>query len=115
MQGSYEFKAEIELLSRVHHKNLVSLIGFCFERGEQMLVYEYVPNGTLKDVISGTYIHHTHQLKGSVWVCFYSLIELDAFSCTLWEIFNFSGYLFPTSQFSYLNPKYPTQAFFILL
>ncbi|KAK7303488.1 hypothetical protein RJT34_14395 [Clitoria ternatea] len=53
MQGGLEFKTEIELLSRVHHKNLVSLIGFCFDQGEQMLVYEYVPNGTLKDTLSG--------------------------------------------------------------
>ncbi|KAG6652347.1 hypothetical protein I3843_05G000300 [Carya illinoinensis] len=53
MQGGLEFKTEIELLSRVHHKNLVSLVGFCFDQGEQMLVYEYVPNGTLKDSLSG--------------------------------------------------------------
>ena len=54
MQGGIEFKTEIELLSRVHHKNLVSLIGFCFDQGEEMLVYEYVSNGTLKDSLSGT-------------------------------------------------------------
>ncbi|RWR90742.1 putative leucine-rich repeat receptor-like protein kinase [Cinnamomum micranthum f. kanehirae] len=53
MQGGLELKTEIELLSRVHHKNLVNLIGFCFEKEEQMLVYEYVPNGTLKDSLSG--------------------------------------------------------------
>ncbi|XP_017437263.2 leucine-rich repeat receptor protein kinase HPCA1 isoform X2 [Vigna angularis] len=53
MQGGLEFKTEIELLSRVHHKNLVSLIGFCFEQGEQMLIYEYVANGTLKDTLLG--------------------------------------------------------------
>nr|POE45298.1 putative leucine-rich repeat receptor-like protein kinase [Quercus suber] len=53
LQGGHEFKTEIELLSRVHHKNLVSLVGFCFEQGEQMLVYEYVSNGTLKDSLSG--------------------------------------------------------------
>ena len=41
MHGGLEFKTEIELLSRVHHKNLVGLVGFCFEEGEQMLVYEY--------------------------------------------------------------------------
>ncbi|XP_057753124.1 leucine-rich repeat receptor protein kinase HPCA1-like [Arachis stenosperma] len=52
-QGRLEFKAEIELLSRVHHKNLVTLIGFCFEHEEQMLVYEFVPNGTLKDTLTG--------------------------------------------------------------
>ena len=56
-QGELEFKNEIELLSRVHHKNLVSLLGFCFEKGEQILVYEYVTNGSLKDSFSGTSIH----------------------------------------------------------
>lgn len=54
MQGGLEFKTEIELLSRVHHKNLVGLVGFCFEQGEQMLVYEYIPNGTLRESLSGT-------------------------------------------------------------
>ncbi|XP_004301588.1 PREDICTED: probable leucine-rich repeat receptor-like protein kinase At5g49770-like [Fragaria vesca subsp. vesca] len=53
IQGGHQFKSEIELLSRVHHKNLVSLVGFCFDRDEQMLVYEYVANGTLKDSLSG--------------------------------------------------------------
>ncbi|XP_065849483.1 leucine-rich repeat receptor protein kinase HPCA1-like isoform X1 [Euphorbia lathyris] len=53
LQGGVEFKTEIELLSRVHHKNLVSLLGFCFERGEQMLVYEFVANGSLGDSLSG--------------------------------------------------------------
>ncbi|XP_073040509.1 LOW QUALITY PROTEIN: leucine-rich repeat receptor protein kinase HPCA1-like [Primulina eburnea] len=53
MQGRDEFKNEIELLSRVHHKNLVGLLGFCFEHGEQMLVYEYMANGTLRESLSG--------------------------------------------------------------
>ncbi|EPS61254.1 hypothetical protein M569_13543, partial [Genlisea aurea] len=52
-QGGLEFKTEIELLSRVHHKNVVGLVGFCFEQGEQMLVYEFIVNGTLKDSLSG--------------------------------------------------------------
>ena len=54
MQGGLEFKTELELLSRVHHKNVVGLVGFCFEHGEQMLVYEFVPNGSLKESLSGT-------------------------------------------------------------
>lgn len=53
MQGAAEFKNEIELLSRVHHKNLVSLVGFCYEQGEQMLVYEYISNGTLRENLMG--------------------------------------------------------------
>ncbi|XP_074275093.1 leucine-rich repeat receptor protein kinase HPCA1-like isoform X2 [Silene latifolia] len=54
MQGSREFKNEIELLSRVHHKNLVKLMGFCYAQGEQMLVYEFIPNGTLMESLLGT-------------------------------------------------------------
>ncbi|XP_020203402.2 probable LRR receptor-like serine/threonine-protein kinase At1g06840 [Cajanus cajan] len=53
LQGQKEFLTEIELLSRLHHRNLVSLIGYCNEEGEQMLVYEFMPNGTLRDWISG--------------------------------------------------------------
>lgn len=52
-QGGLEFKTEIELLSRIHHINLLELIGFCFQKGERMLVYEFMPNGTLKDCLSG--------------------------------------------------------------
>lgn len=59
-QGALEFKTEIELLSRVHHKNVVSLIGFCFNKGEQMLVYEYITNGTLKDSLTGMMNTHEH-------------------------------------------------------
>ncbi|TQD84894.1 hypothetical protein C1H46_029507 [Malus baccata] len=53
MQGGLEFKTEVELLSRVHHKNVVGLLGFCFEQGEQMLVYEFMPNGALRESLSG--------------------------------------------------------------
>ncbi|RLN31107.1 wall-associated receptor kinase-like 14 isoform X1 [Panicum miliaceum] len=38
---------EIKLISSVSHPNLVRLLGCCLDRGEQILVYEYVPNGTL--------------------------------------------------------------------
>ncbi|GAB4833107.1 hypothetical protein Ancab_031353 [Ancistrocladus abbreviatus] len=53
LQGTREFLTEIELLSRLHHRNLVSLVGYCGEAGEQMLVYEFMSNGTLRDWISG--------------------------------------------------------------
>lgn len=64
-QGAVEFKNEIELLSRVHHKNLVSLIGFCYEQGEQMLVYEYVSNGTLRHNLQarGIYLDWKKRLR----------------------------------------------------
>ncbi|XP_065011774.1 leucine-rich repeat receptor protein kinase HPCA1-like isoform X2 [Musa acuminata AAA Group] len=52
-QGNQEFKTEIEMLSRVHHKNLVSLVGLCIDHNEEIVVYEYVPNGTLRESLSG--------------------------------------------------------------
>ncbi|KAJ0088589.1 hypothetical protein Patl1_31598 [Pistacia atlantica] len=52
LQGQKEFLTEIKLLSRLHHRNLVSLLGYCDEEEEQMLVYEFMPNGTLRDWLS---------------------------------------------------------------
>ncbi|XP_047321276.1 probable LRR receptor-like serine/threonine-protein kinase At1g06840 [Impatiens glandulifera] len=52
LQGQTEFLTEIEILSRLHHRNLVSLVGYCDEDGEQMLVYEFMSNGTVRDCIS---------------------------------------------------------------
>lgn len=53
MQGANEFKTEIEILSRVHHKNLVGLVGYCYDQGEQMLVYEFMINGTMREWLAG--------------------------------------------------------------
>ncbi|CAI9776537.1 unnamed protein product [Fraxinus pennsylvanica] len=55
LQGEKEFLTEIELLSRLHHRNLVHLLGYCDEGGEQMLIYEFVSNGTLRDHLSGKF------------------------------------------------------------
>ena len=45
--GDREFWAEVTIIARMHHLNLVRLWGFCAEKGRRILVYEYVPNGSL--------------------------------------------------------------------
>ncbi|KAB1225886.1 L-type lectin-domain containing receptor kinase IV.2 [Morella rubra] len=46
-QGMKEFVAEIISLGRLRHRNLVQLLGYCRRRGELLLVYDYMPNGSL--------------------------------------------------------------------
>ncbi|QCE16101.1 serine/threonine-protein kinase PBS1 [Vigna unguiculata] len=52
-QGEREFQAEVETISRVHHKHLVELVGYCVAGAERMLVYEFVPNNTLEFHLHG--------------------------------------------------------------
>ncbi|KAE8699430.1 Kinase superfamily protein isoform 3 [Hibiscus syriacus] len=51
--GGQEFLAEVEMLSRLHHRNLVKLIGICTEDNIHCLVYELVPNGSLESHLHG--------------------------------------------------------------
>ena len=46
-----DFWAEASIIARMHHLNLVRLWGFCAEKGQRMLVYEFIPNGSLDKYI----------------------------------------------------------------
>ncbi|KAK1397943.1 Protein kinase domain-containing protein [Heracleum sosnowskyi] len=53
LNGDRDFVSEIEMLSRLHHRNLVKLIGICTEGHTRCLVYEVVPNGSVESHLHG--------------------------------------------------------------
>lgn len=56
-QGEREFKAEVEIISRIHHRYLVSLVGYCISDSRRLLVYDYVPNNNLYYHLHGKLLH----------------------------------------------------------
>lgn len=52
-QGEKEFQTEVSLLGRLHHRNLVNLVGYCVDKGQHMLIYEFMSNGSLANLLYG--------------------------------------------------------------
>uniref|UniRef100_A0A8R7PF00 non-specific serine/threonine protein kinase n=1 Tax=Triticum urartu TaxID=4572 RepID=A0A8R7PF00_TRIUA len=52
-QGNKEFLVEVLMLSLLHHQNLVNLVGYCADGEQRLLVYEYMPLGSLEDHLHG--------------------------------------------------------------
>ncbi|GKU97439.1 hypothetical protein SLEP1_g10582 [Rubroshorea leprosula] len=52
-QGEKEFQTEVSLLGRLHHRNLANLVGYCVDKGQHMLVYEFMSNGSLESLLYG--------------------------------------------------------------
>nr|KYP35525.1 Lectin-domain containing receptor kinase A4.2 [Cajanus cajan] len=52
-QGKQEFVAEVTTIGSLHHRNLVKLTGWCYEKRELLLVYEFMPNGSLDKYLFG--------------------------------------------------------------
>ncbi|KAK1411992.1 hypothetical protein QVD17_32899 [Tagetes erecta] len=51
--GQKEFKTEVSTIAKTHHKNLVQLLGYCDDGEHQLLIYEYMSNGTLASFLFG--------------------------------------------------------------
>ncbi|XP_068664476.1 calcium/calmodulin-regulated receptor-like kinase 2 isoform X1 [Aristolochia californica] len=56
-QGEKEFQTEVLLLARLHHRNLVNLVGYCVDKGQRMLIYEFMSNGNLANLLYGENHH----------------------------------------------------------
>ncbi|KAJ9559425.1 hypothetical protein OSB04_014039 [Centaurea solstitialis] len=68
-QGEQGFYAEIEMLSRCKHRNIVSLLGFCEEKSERILVYELASNGSLEGYLGKTDKMTTFTWKQRIKLC----------------------------------------------
>ena len=67
VQGRNEFLVEVLMLTVLNHPNLVSLVGFCVQGDERLLVYEYMPFGSLESHLFGN-------LLSSNFLCFSCLV-----------------------------------------
>jgi len=72
-QGGREFIAEVEMLSRLHHRHLVKLIGICTEEHNRSLVYELIPNGSVES--------HLHGMAFSEELFLYRLVKCLNIPC----------------------------------
>ncbi|CAM6105063.1 unnamed protein product [Calypogeia fissa] len=59
-QGAQEFLSEVKIIGQAQHRNLVRLLGWCHQRGELSLVYEYMPNGSLDKLLYRKKDCHDH-------------------------------------------------------
>ncbi|KVI08352.1 Concanavalin A-like lectin/glucanase, subgroup [Cynara cardunculus var. scolymus] len=62
-KGLNEFQAEIAVLTKVRHRHLVALLGYCINDNERLLVYEYMPQGTLSQHLFEWSEHKTPSLS----------------------------------------------------
>ncbi|KAL5541073.1 hypothetical protein UlMin_043359 [Ulmus minor] len=80
-QGEDEFCREIELLARLHHRHLVALRGFCIEKHERFLMYEYMANGSLKDHLHSPNRPLTWQTRIQIAIDVANALEYLHFYC----------------------------------
>lgn len=57
-QGNFEFKNELRLMHGLQHRNIIQILGFCSHGDERILIYEYMRNRSLDQLLSGWEYYH---------------------------------------------------------
>ena len=83
LQGNREFLVEVLMLSLLHHSNLVNLIGYCADGDQRLLVYEFMPLGSLEDHLYGTTIHFI--FTNSSLLVNTILLYVELYTCSIIE------------------------------
>ncbi|KAL4557932.1 hypothetical protein LXL04_036127 [Taraxacum kok-saghyz] len=76
-QGTAQFLQEISVLPYFKHQNLVTILGFCDEGHERILVFEYASNGSLEEYVSNTDSRNNHTWAKRLQICLDAAIGLE--------------------------------------
>ncbi|CAO2211475.1 unnamed protein product [Urochloa humidicola] len=72
-KGVNDFLAEVQIINRLRHKNIVPLIGWCYKKGQLLLVYEYMPNGSLDQHLFRRGVHEQRPFLS--WESRYAIVR----------------------------------------
>ncbi|XP_076920415.1 putative receptor-like protein kinase At5g61350 [Bidens hawaiensis] len=79
------FYAEIKMLTSCKHSNIITLLGFCDERGEMILIYEYASNGSLNYHLQNKSVNHNDSWAQRVKICLDAAKGLSFLHTTEWD------------------------------